>query len=470
MSSLLMSNNNTPVKKILILAANPKNTSRLRLDEEVREIDEGLRRANKRELFQLEQKLAVRWRDFYRAILDTQPQIVHFCGHAQGEDGIALENETGNTAFVNADTLESIFKLFAQKGVECVVLNACYSKVQAEAISRHTNYVIGMNRSISDKAAINFAVAFYDALGAGQEVEFAFELGCSQLVDVKEHQTPILKKKLNITPTPVVSTDETTTLPVTESTTDAKPLQRIPLLGKKIPKQYYQKIKLGLILSMSGLLSTFWFCLPIFSNMYNRNGLDNFDKQNFSAAEQNFKRAIFFNANNAEAYYNLGNLYEEWKQIEKAKQQYRIAIKGNLPEAYNNLGRLYIKDKKYPDAAEWLIKGLEFTANRDLQKPELQYSFLKNLGWVRFKQGKYKEAASDLEIAISISTNPDHSQYIPNPGAAHCLMAQVLEQQKKSSSKALSQWQKCAELGFVTNPDEDEWLDIARQKLGEEKK
>ena len=210
MSSLLMSNNNTPVKKILILAANPKNTSRLRVDEEVREIDEGLRRANKRELFQLEQKLAVRWRDFYRAILDTQPQIVHFCGHAQGEDGIALENETGNTAFVNADTLESIFKLFAQKGVECVVLNACYSKVQAEAISRHTNYVIGMNRSISDKAAINFAVAFYDALGAGQEVEFAFELGCSQLVDVKEHQTPILKKKLNITPTPVVSTDETT--------------------------------------------------------------------------------------------------------------------------------------------------------------------------------------------------------------------------------------------------------------------
>jgi hypothetical protein len=31
---------NTHVKTILILAANPTNTSRLRLDEEVREIDE----------------------------------------------------------------------------------------------------------------------------------------------------------------------------------------------------------------------------------------------------------------------------------------------------------------------------------------------------------------------------------------------------------------------------------------------
>jgi hypothetical protein len=52
---------NTRVKTILLLAANPRQTSQLRLDEEVREIDEGLRRANKREQFKLEQKWAVRW-------------------------------------------------------------------------------------------------------------------------------------------------------------------------------------------------------------------------------------------------------------------------------------------------------------------------------------------------------------------------------------------------------------------------
>ena len=38
-------------KKILILAANPKDTTRLRLDEEVREIKEGLRLSKKRDLF-----------------------------------------------------------------------------------------------------------------------------------------------------------------------------------------------------------------------------------------------------------------------------------------------------------------------------------------------------------------------------------------------------------------------------------
>ncbi|MEC4815190.1 MAG: hypothetical protein SAK29_18220 [Scytonema sp. PMC 1069.18] len=45
---------------ILILAANPVSTSRLRLDEEVREIEKGLRRAEHREQFKLEQKWAVR--------------------------------------------------------------------------------------------------------------------------------------------------------------------------------------------------------------------------------------------------------------------------------------------------------------------------------------------------------------------------------------------------------------------------
>lgn len=60
--------NNSRIKTILILAANPQNTTPLRLDQEIREIDEGLRWANKREQYKLEQKRAVRPRDFYRTI------------------------------------------------------------------------------------------------------------------------------------------------------------------------------------------------------------------------------------------------------------------------------------------------------------------------------------------------------------------------------------------------------------------
>ncbi|MEG4796628.1 CHAT domain-containing protein [Microcoleus sp. LAD1_D1] len=187
--------NNTPVKTILILAANPTNTVPLRLEQEIREIDEGLRRANKRELYKLEQKWAVRSRDFYRAILDYQPHIVHFCGHGAGEDGIVLEDDTGKMALVQTNALASMFKLFAKKGVDCVILNACYSEVQAEAISQYVNYVIGMNRAVGDKAAVAFAVGFYDAIAAGYTLEEAYDLGCSQMMSFREHETPVFKKK-----------------------------------------------------------------------------------------------------------------------------------------------------------------------------------------------------------------------------------------------------------------------------------
>ncbi len=64
----------TPVKTILILAASPTTTSRLRLDEEVREIYSGLQRAKKREQFDLKQRCCVHVQDVYQALLDFKPQ------------------------------------------------------------------------------------------------------------------------------------------------------------------------------------------------------------------------------------------------------------------------------------------------------------------------------------------------------------------------------------------------------------
>lgn len=205
---------------ILILAANPRNTSQLRLDQEVREIAEGLRRSSQRDQFALESRWAVRSRDVLRAMLDTNPRIVHFCGHSQGrteqsereesrkltpvgvevastiQEGLVLEDELGNAKLVEGTALANLFELFADQ-LECVILNSCYSIAQAEAIARFVPAVIGMNQAIGDRAAIEFAVGFYDALGAGRSVEFAYKLGCRaiQLAGIAEHLTPVLKRK-----------------------------------------------------------------------------------------------------------------------------------------------------------------------------------------------------------------------------------------------------------------------------------
>ena len=181
--------------KILILAANPRRYEDLRLGEQVRDIKEGLARSHYRDNFKIESRWAVRKRDFYRHILDFEPQILHFCGHGEGENGIVLEDEIGAAHLVSTDALTSFFRLFTEIGLEGVVLNAGYSAVQAKAISQVVNYVIGMNRQISDEAALDFAVAFYDGLGAGKTVKFAFDLGCVTLTDLGAAEIPLLRQK-----------------------------------------------------------------------------------------------------------------------------------------------------------------------------------------------------------------------------------------------------------------------------------
>ena len=185
---------NTTTKKILILSANPKDTNTLRLDEEVREIQTALKRANNRSLFEIVTSSAIRVDDLRRALLDDKPSIVHFSGHGKGTQGLVLENDLGQTQLVSTQALASLFKLF-QENVECVLLNACYSEAQAVAIHQHIDCVIGMNEAIGDQTAIKFAVGFYDALGAGKPYDDCFELGRASidLEGIAESETPVIK-------------------------------------------------------------------------------------------------------------------------------------------------------------------------------------------------------------------------------------------------------------------------------------
>lgn len=56
---------------------------------------------------------------------------------------------------------------------------------------------IGMSEKIGDKAALEFAVGFYDGLGAGKSIEKSFRFGCNamHLYNIPDYAAPILKKK-----------------------------------------------------------------------------------------------------------------------------------------------------------------------------------------------------------------------------------------------------------------------------------
>lgn len=248
-----------PIKTILILAANPKGTAPLRLDEEVREIKAGFQRSRQRERFVVEYVTAVRPREVRRAMLDYKPQLVHFCGHGEGVEGLVLEDELGRSQLVSTEALATLFDLFSDQ-VECVLLNACYSEAQAKAIAQHVPSVIGMNQPISDRAAIEFATSFYDALGAGESVDFAFRLGCNamQLQGIAEERTPVLISRgesslIPVEPEPSRQSSETRSRIFISYKRDVQPDEPIALAIQAALGQQY-----SVFIDQSMLVGTKW--------------------------------------------------------------------------------------------------------------------------------------------------------------------------------------------------------------------
>ena len=170
-------------RKILMMTANPTDTATLKLNDEIVAIHEGLSAAQYRDQFQFLTKTNLNVRELRRMMLNESPQIVHFSGHG----------DFGKAQMVSGEALAGLFNLI--DSVECVVLNACYSEVQAKAISQYIPYVIGMSNAIGDKAACEFSVGFYDALGAGKTIPFAFNIACNaiQMAGMNDqHLLPVL--------------------------------------------------------------------------------------------------------------------------------------------------------------------------------------------------------------------------------------------------------------------------------------
>jgi hypothetical protein len=110
--------------KILFLAADPSDSARLRLLQELRDIREKLRLSRERDSFLLESRESVRPKDISQAIFDVEPHIVHFAGHGTSTGELCFEDILGKTQPVQPDALASLFELVAEQ-VSCVVLNAC---------------------------------------------------------------------------------------------------------------------------------------------------------------------------------------------------------------------------------------------------------------------------------------------------------------------------------------------------------
>lgn len=160
-------------KTILILAANPRQDLDLR--REVHILKSVIQRSQAQDEFEVKIDSGINADKIQKLFLEHNPRIVHFCGHGAGKDGLRFEDK-----FVSNEALSNLFKHFSNQ-IECVLLNACYSDVQASEISHHINYVIGMKQAIRDNSAIIFTRGFYETLGYQKSIEDAYNLGCNAI-------------------------------------------------------------------------------------------------------------------------------------------------------------------------------------------------------------------------------------------------------------------------------------------------
>jgi hypothetical protein len=182
---------------ILFLAANPRDTSPLAIDQECAAIERELSMTAFRDDFELRSKWAVNVDELARHLLELAPTIIHFSGHGTGSEpargtssaahrnvivddpgagcgGIYLHGEPAGSQLVTARALAMMINS-ATDSARVVVLNACYSEAQADELCTVVDCVVGMTGAIGDDAARSFAVGLYRALGNRRSVGNAVE-------------------------------------------------------------------------------------------------------------------------------------------------------------------------------------------------------------------------------------------------------------------------------------------------------
>lgn len=203
--------------RILFFAADPLSAppdgraGRLLLDEDIRQIREKVRASEYRDSLEFDYRLAARPDDLLQALNEVQPDVVHFSGHGWSEGLILMDPEGRRPHGVDVALLTKLFRIFRGQ-IRVVVLNACLTHAQAEAIAHVVGCAIGMRGKISDPAAIAFGAAFYRAIGFGHSVQAAFDQGCLAL-PAAERDCPHLVARPDVDPARLVLVSRTSTPP-----------------------------------------------------------------------------------------------------------------------------------------------------------------------------------------------------------------------------------------------------------------
>ncbi len=170
----------TPAKPavILLCTANAAYVGhRLRLEEELRAIDDALKRSRRRDLYEPHICPAVTFTQVLHELDDHEPTFVHFSGHGDPSGELILKGERSEELFVPPARIAELLEVLPKRPT-LVTFATCHSRALAEAAARHADFAIGFEGALDDESAPLFSATLYERLASREpvDVERAFRL------------------------------------------------------------------------------------------------------------------------------------------------------------------------------------------------------------------------------------------------------------------------------------------------------
>jgi CHAT domain-containing protein len=188
---------NVPEKiNILFITSSPEDQTRLNPDEEVREIEDKIRKSEYRDSISFVTRWAARPLDTLQAINEIKPTIIHFSGHGSEDSELAFQDDYGNTKLVSKEGIVQTIAT-ATEDVKMIFFSSCFTHQQAKEIVKHVDASIGMINEIGDDSARIFAAYFYSSIGFGHSIAKSFKQAKAALMleGIPEENIPELYTK-----------------------------------------------------------------------------------------------------------------------------------------------------------------------------------------------------------------------------------------------------------------------------------
>lgn len=365
-----------PPLHILGMIASPSDLPLLDVQREKQRVEEALKSLKERGLVDIIWMEGQTWENLQQTMRIGTWHIFHFIGHGgfdrnTDEGLIALADKDGQTFHLSATQLGRF--LAGHSHLRLVLLNSCegalgskrdiFSSTASILVRRGIPAVLAMQYEITDKAAIEFARAFYLALSDGMPVDAAVaeaRIAISvALTNTIEWGTPVLFMR---------SPDGVLFNIKKKGKEGPAPQEPIILSELKKAEDYYSS------------------------------GASYANKGEHDRAIEAYTRAIELDLNKAEYYYSRGMSYAKKGEDEKAINDYNRAIQLESDKADYYFERAMSYSKRDHDKA---IANFNRAIQFDPKKAKYHFERGKNYGW----KGEYDKAIENFNTAIQLEPN-----------------------------------------------------------------